>query len=101
MISPRLDEAARTLGCTGWRATARITLPLARTGVFGGMALVALSAMKELPTTLMLSPIGFRNLATRAWTGYDSASYALVGAPGLLLLAVSALTLFVLLWQKE
>lgn len=101
MISPRLDEAARTLGCTGWRASVRITLPLARMGVLGGMALVALSAMKELPTTLMLAPIGFKNLATRAWTGYDSASYALVGSPGLLLLAVSALTLFVLLWQEE
>lgn len=101
MISPRLEEAARTLGCTGEAATRRITLPMARAGVLGGMALVALSAMKELPTTLMLSPIGFKNLATRAWTGYEAASFALVGAPGLLLLAVSALTLFVLLWQEE
>jgi iron(III) transport system permease protein len=101
MISPRLEEAARTLGCTGEAATRRITLPMARAGVLGGMALVALSAMKELPTTLMLSPIGFKNLATRAWTGYEAASFALVGTPGLLLLAVSALTLFVLLWQEE
>jgi iron(III) transport system permease protein len=101
MISPRLEEAARTLGCTGEAATRRITLPMARAGVLGGMALVTLSAMKELPTTLMLSPIGFRNLATRAWTGYEAASFALVGTPGLLLLAVSALTLFVLLWQEE
>jgi iron(III) transport system permease protein len=101
MISPRLEEAARTLGCSGQRATRLITLPLARAGVFGGMALVALSAMKELPTTLMLAPIGFRNLATRAWTGYEAASFALVGAPGLLLLAVSAMTLIVLLWQDD
>lgn len=101
MISPRLEEAARTLGCTGATATRRITLPMARAGVLGGMALVALSAMKELPATLMLSPIGFKNLATRAWTGYEAASFALVGAPGLLLLAVSAMTLFVLLWQEE
>lgn len=101
LISPRLEEAARTLGCTGAQAAARITLPIARTGVLGGMALVALSAMKELPTTLLLGPIGYKNLATRSWMGYESATYILIGAPGLLLLAVSALTLFVLLWQEE
>ena len=47
-------------------------------------------ATTELTATLMLSPIGFKNLATRAWTGYEAASFALVGTPGLLLLAGTA-----------
>jgi iron(III) transport system permease protein len=100
-VSPRLEEAARTLGCNGLQAARRVTIPLARAGLLGGMALVALSTMKELPTTLLLAPIGFRTLATRAWTAYDSASYVLIGVPGLLLLAVSALTLLVLLWRER
>ncbi len=101
MISPRLNEAARTLGCSEIEATRRITFPLARAGVFAGMALVALSAMKELPTTLLLAPIGFKNLVTRLWTGYEAATFALVGWPGLLLLASSAVTLLILLWQED
>ncbi len=100
-ISPKLEEAARSLGDSAWRAVWRVTVPLAWAGVLGGMALVALNAMKELPTTLLLSPIGFRTLATQAWTAYDSGSRALIGAPGLLLMAVSALTLLILLWREK
>lgn len=100
-ISPRLEEAARTLGDNGIKAIWHVTVPLAWAGVLGGMALVALNAMKELPTTLLLAPIGYRTLATQAWTAYESGSRALIGAPGLLLMAISALTLAVLLWRER
>jgi len=83
------------------QAVWHITVPLARAGVLGGMALVALNAMKELPTTLLLAPIGFKTLATQAWTAYDSGSRALIGAPGLLLMGLSAVTLGVLLWREK
>jgi iron(III) transport system permease protein len=100
-VSTKLEEAARSLGDSAGRAVWRVTVPLAWAGVLGGMALVALNAMKELPTTLLLSPIGYRTLATQAWTAYDSGSRALIGAPGLLLMLVSALSLGVLLWRQK
>lgn len=100
-VSTKLEDAARSLGDTSLKAVWHITVPLARAGVLGGMALVALNAMKELPTTLLLAPIGYRTLATQAWTAYDSGSRALIGAPGLLLMAVSALTLVILLWREK
>jgi len=100
-VSAKLEEAARSLGDSGMQAVWHITVPLARAGVLGGMALVALNAMKELPTTLLLAPIGFKTLATQAWTAYDSGSRALIGAPGLLLMGLSAVTLGVLLWREK
>ena len=45
-----------------------VTVPLIRSGIFAGGALVFLSAMKELPATLLLRPIGFETLATEIGT---------------------------------
>lgn len=100
-ISPRLEEAARCLGLRPYQVTLRVTAPLASAGIFAGMALVFLNVMKELPTTLILRPTGFDTLATRIWTAQDSASYGLIGLPGLLLMAASALALGVALWREK
>lgn len=96
-VSPRLEEAARSLGCRGWQIAWRITFPLVRTGVIGGMALVFLSVMKELPTTLILAPIGFRTLSTRIWSVHEEAMYVLIGMPGLVLIMTSGIALWLIL----
>jgi iron(III) transport system permease protein len=66
-------------------------------GTLGGMALVFLSAMKELPTTLLLMPTGFDTLATEIWSAREAATFTQVAAPALLLIAVSALSLLFVL----
>lgn len=100
-MNPALDDAARSLGLRPREVVWRVTIPLARAGILGGMALVFLSAMKELPTTLLLAPIGFKTLSTRIWTAQESASLALIGMPGLLLMAVSCAVLALLLWRDH
>lgn len=96
-VNPCYEEAARGLGCTPWQVSRRITLPLVRTGLIGGAALVFLSVMKELPTTLILAPIGFRSLATRIWSVHNEAMFVLIGVPGLVLIVVSAFSLWLIL----
>jgi iron(III) transport system permease protein len=100
-IEPALEEAARGLGLSPMRVLLRVTAPLARAGIFAGMALVFLNVMKELPTVLLLAPIGFRTLATRIWSASESGTIALVGLPGLALVLVSALSLALLLWRDH
>jgi iron(III) transport system permease protein len=63
----RLDEAAKTLGASTIRRFLRIELPLMRPVLSAGGGLVMLSTMKELPATLLASPLGFDTLATRVW----------------------------------
>jgi len=92
-VSPRLEEAARSLGLTQQGAVRRVTLPLVRSGVWAGAALVFLSVIKELPATLLLAPTGFTTLATQIWSATDEVSFTRAAAPSLLLLAVSALSL--------
>lgn len=100
-INPRLEEAARSLGLSAFRANLRVTLPLARGGILAGAALVFLSVLKELPTTLILAPAGYRSLAGRIWSSYEDAMLALAGWPGLILMAASIVALLILLWRDR
>ena len=100
-INPRFEEAARSLGLSPWAALARITVPLARGGILAGLALVFLNVMKELPTTLILRPIGFRTFATRIWSAYDEAFLSSIALPGLVLILVSAFALSIILRREE
>jgi len=100
-ISPRIEEAARTLGHTPRSALWHVTLPLLRPGLLTGMALVFLTCMKELPATLFLGPTGFHTLATRIWGATEEAFFARAAVPALLLVGVSALSLWIMWWHEE
>lgn len=88
-VSPRLEEAARTMGRSPRAAFREVTLPLLRPGLIAGAALVFLTTVKELPMTLILAPTGFSTLATSVWGAVGEGFYARAAAPGLLLVAVS------------
>ena len=89
-VDPRVEEAARGLGRRPLNVLATVTVPLVRPGLLAGAALVFLSAMKELPATLLLKPIGFETLATEIWTATNVAAYSEAAPSALLLLLVSA-----------
>lgn len=100
-MSPTLDEAAQSLGLDTWRTLIRVTLPLVGVGVVAGIGLVFLNTMKELPTTLMLAPIGFVTPATRIWMASETGQLSLIGQPGLVLIVLSCLGLALLLWRDS
>ena len=100
-ISPRLEEAARTLGYSRRQAITRITIPLLHSGIWAGFALVFLSTIKELPATLLLGPTGFSTLATQIWSASSEAFYTRAAAPALILLVISALSIVLILRQEE
>ena len=89
-VSPRLGEAAYGLGKSPLGIIWHVSLPLMLPGMLAGGALVFLTAMKELPATLLLSPIGFGTLATSIWSAAEEAFFAQAAVPALLLVAVSA-----------
>lgn len=96
MVNPRLEEAARGLGRGRLETLTTVTVPLARSGILAGSALVFLSTMKELPATLLLRPIGFETLATEVWKLTQVGAYSRAALPALVLIAVSAPTLLLL-----
>jgi iron(III) transport system permease protein len=96
-VNPHLEEAARGLGRSAGRTLREITVPLMWRGLLTGGALVFLTTMKELPATLLLRPTGFDTLAVRIWSTANDLFYARAAAPALLLLAVSALPMYVMM----
>ncbi len=93
-VSPRFEEAARSLGRGPLRVMTSLTLPLMRPGLAAGAGLVFLTSMKELPATLILRPIGFETLATRVWSSAAEGIYSQAALPALTLVLVSALPVY-------
>lgn len=100
-VSPRLEEMARGLGRSPLQTMMAVTVPLVRPGVISGAALVFLITMKELPATLILSPLGFKTLATAIWSASSEAFFAQAAAPALLLILVSSAPLAVLVTRDK
>jgi iron(III) transport system permease protein len=95
-VSPRVEEASRALGRGPLSTLATVTVPLVRSGLLAGAALVFLSAMKELPATLLLRPIGFDTLATEIWALTGVGAYSRAALPALVLIGVSVPVLLIL-----
>jgi len=100
-IDPELVEASRVLGESSLGSFRRVTLPLVRSGIVAGAALVFLTTMKELPVTLFLRPTGFETIVTQIWAAQANALYQFAAVPALLLMVISALSMVVLLAQEN
>lgn len=100
-LRPSLEEAARGLGRAPRQVLTSITLPLLLPGLLSGFALVFLTAMKELPATIILAPIEFDTLATRIWSASSEAFFARAAAPALMLILVAALPLAILVAREH
>ncbi len=96
-VSPRVEEVARTLGRNPGAVLRTVTLPIIRPGLVAGGALVFLTAMKELPTTIMLAPTGFDTLAVRIWSATSDGFFARAAVPALLMMVVAAASMWFLL----
>lgn len=102
--SPRLEEAARNLGYPRFQAFMKSTFPLLRGGMIAAMAFVFLSAMKELPITFLLSPIGFNSLAVNVWSYSVEAMFSQAAPFALVILVFSSLfvgLLFAREWSQK
>ncbi|MBP2367946.1 ABC transporter permease [Pseudonocardia parietis] len=83
------EEVSRTLGrsatATWWTVTAAQAWP----GVAAGGLLVMVTAMKELPATLMLRPTGTDTLATQLWAQTSLGAHGAAAPPALALLLLA------------
>jgi iron(III) transport system permease protein len=67
-VTPSMDAAAQSLGCSAGETLRRVHLPLLRGSLFTAALLVFVDVMKELPATLVMRPFNFDTLATQTYT---------------------------------
>ncbi|MCA1784140.1 MAG: ABC transporter permease subunit, partial [Intrasporangiaceae bacterium] len=100
-VEGNVEAAARTLGSARLTALRRVTLPLARRGAIAGGALVFLTVLKELPATLLLSPIGFDTLAVRVWSATEEAFFTRAAIPAMLLVVLGSVPLAITMVRER
>jgi iron(III) transport system permease protein len=100
-VNPHLEESARSLGRTSWQTLMEISLPLVRPGLLSGAVLVFLTAIKELPATMLLAPIGYNTLATQIWQATENVDFADAAASSLTMLVVSMGSTLLILSQEN
>ncbi len=93
IVSPSLEQAARTLGQSGARTFQRVTLPVAAPGLLAGWVLCFVTAMKELPTVILLRPPGFDTLPVRIWVAASESVHTQAAPSAFALIAVTIATL--------
>lgn len=89
-ISPRIDDAARTLGASAPQVMRKMHWPLARPAVAAAALLVFVDCLKELPATLLLRPLNVETLATTVY-GHASRGQFEDGALAGLLIVLAGL----------
>ncbi len=94
MVPPALTDVARSLGRGPMSAHRATTWRLAAPGITAGWLLVTLTAMKELPATLLLRPTGLDTLATEIWGRTASAAYGAAAPYALALIIVAGIPAF-------
>ena len=96
LVSPQLKEVAATLGKNKSDIAIQVVFPIALPNLALGVLLVFLTAMKELPATLMLRPTGMETLATQIWSFAAISRFNEAAPYALLLVLIAAIPTFIL-----
>ena len=84
-----LDDSARVLGVSGWKAFARVHWPALKRSAIAATLLVFIDTLKELPATLTLRPFNFDTLATQTFNLVKDERLGEAALPSLLILLAS------------
>jgi len=92
-VTPRMDDAARSLGATPAQALARVHAPLLASSLGAAALLLFVDVMKELPATFALRPFNFDTLAIEAYNLAKDERLAEAATPSLVIVAIGLVPL--------
>ncbi|MDQ0392767.1 ABC transporter permease [Labrys monachus] len=95
-VQGSLEDAGRSLGLSRMRVMLRVVLPVAAAGIGAAAAIVFVSIVTELTTTLLLAPIGTVTLATEIWADTSTLAFASAAPYAALMTLLSILSTWLL-----
>ncbi len=87
-LDRRIEDAARILGASTLRRFTKVSLPALGPSIAAGAVLLIVAIAKELPITLLLTPLGEQTLAYRIFDAQQEGALPESGVPALLLLVM-------------
>ena len=94
-IDPKLEDASLTLGASKIKTYLNVVVKLASPGFIYGGVLVFILCLKELPATLILSPIGFQTLATEIWSNASEAFFIKTALASIVLVIIAGIPSYI------
>ncbi len=95
-ITPSMESAARSLGCSPGGVLARVHAPLLSGSLLTAGLMVLVDVMKELPATFAMRPFNFDTLAVQAYNLAADERLAEAATASLAIVAVGMLPVFIL-----
>jgi molybdate transport system permease protein len=96
-VDPSIEEAARVDGATTWRVLATMTIPLARRGIFVGLALGTARALGEFGATLAVAgsmPGRTQTLPLAVYDAMQRSDYTLANQIALVMVVIGYVTIW-------
>jgi iron(III) transport system permease protein len=100
-ITGSIDEAAMSLGLSGWSIMRRVHLPMLKGGLFTAATLVFVDVMKEMPITLMTRPFGWDTLAVRIFEMTSEGQWEQAALPAVTLVLAGLLPILFFMRQTD
>ena len=94
-IDPKLQDASYTLGAGKISTYYNVIVKLSSPGFIYGAVLVFILCLKELPATLILSPIGFQTLATQIWSFASEAFFIKTALASIVLVIIAGIPSYI------
>ncbi len=95
LVHPSMEEAAANVGATKLRTFRDITVPLVWKGILVGALFSFIMSIQEASATIFLTLGGWEMIPFGIFTFYIAGSHSQAAALGVILIAVCALSLFV------
>jgi iron(III) transport system permease protein len=95
LVPRELEDVARSLGKTRFKAFLLATLPNLLPGIGAALALVSLQLMRELTATLLLAPAGDVTLATEFWNYTADRAYGAAAPFAAVLVLISGIPVYI------
>jgi iron(III) transport system permease protein len=96
-VTPRMDDAARSLGATPAGTLVRVHGPLLASSLAAAALLLFVDVMKELPATFALRPFNFDTLAIEAYNLAKDERLAEAAVPSLVIVAIGLVPVLIVL----
>ena len=100
-IDVRQEESAQLLGANRTRVFQKVTWPAIAPGVSAAYLLLFIAIAKELPITLMLTPLGQQTLAYRIFDAHQEGALPEAGLAALVLLVLAVGMHLILYWRRS